>query len=77
MPGLTLVERPLELPDHHRIEPPILPAAAANNAAARGRCRHGRLREQPTSKNSTVIRPTPSIARDAVSSCHCREVAGS
>jgi len=46
---------------------------AASSAAALGRSVQGRRREQPTSKYSTTIRPTPAIVWRAESSCQARD----
>ncbi|RZU53312.1 hypothetical protein EV385_5230 [Krasilnikovia cinnamomea] len=75
--GLATGERPLELADHHCIEPTIR-LRGRGQQGGRLRTFHPRqLRDAPGSKNSIAIRPLPAISRCAASSCHARDDTGS
>ena len=51
--------------------------ARSSSAAACGRRSHATRREQPTSKNFTVIVPWPVTNAEAISRCNARDVIGS
>ena len=74
---LAIGERALELPDTTASKGRSTPFACFSSADARGWRSHETRREQPTSKNSAVIVPSPAISVAATSRCHARDVTGS
>jgi hypothetical protein len=74
---LVPVERPLVLPDHDRVPPPLRIRQLRHQGSGLRAPRPGSSRDSPVSKNSAVITPAPAASITACCNCRARDVTGS